>query len=152
MGEDLEFLTDTLEKKYAQKDYAHGKVAGEPQYIVVVYGPEGMLDDTKKALEKFGGGDVILARDLDVMKRLIREPSVDCAVYHAIMERDNPREAEVLALNNIVGKPVIRAMLLEYGCLTYDPEQIAAERDNFERELKEALEGVKRELEIAKKE
>ncbi len=135
MGGDLEFLAGI-----PKVDYTGGRVAGEPQYIIVVYGPEGMLDDTKRALEKFGfGGNVIQTEKLDLMKQLIRESQVNCAVYHALMEQETSRRGEVLALNGVVGKPVIRATLLEYGWMPYSPEQIAAERENFERELKEAL-------------
>ena len=51
MEGDLEFLIGIKKESYTLR-----RVAGEPSYTIVVYGPEGMLDDTKKTLEKFGFG------------------------------------------------------------------------------------------------
>ena len=148
MEGDLEFLIGIKKESYTLR-----RVAGEPSYTIVVYGPEGMLDDTKKTLEKFGfGGRVVQTADLEVMGRLIEKPQVDCAIYHAKMEQNYQMAGQNLKAKNNRQIPVIKATLLEYGYLTYSPEQMAAERDNFERDVKEALQRVKKELEIAKKE
>lgn len=136
MERDLEFLVGIKKESYTLR-----RVAGEPSYTIVVYGPEGMLDNIKNTLEKFGlGGKVVQTADLEVMGRLVEKPQVDCAIYHAKMEQNYQIVGQNLKARNGCQIPVIKATLLEYGCLTYSPELIAAERDNFERMLKEALE------------